>query len=105
MLERSQRSGINQQPGGLPPTSVKGCIKSAVFYTHPGHLWPEISKPPTGHDFSFPLILPDCEMETDAGQADILCKGKNIAHVLQNTQQLEAAAEVDEMIGSVEGKG
>lgn len=42
---------------------------------------------------------------TDAGQADTLCKGKNIAHVLQNTQQLEAASEVDEIMGSMEGEG
>lgn len=68
MLERPQRSGTNQQPGRgrgpkSPPTSVKGCIRSAVFYIHPGDLWPVTSKLPTGHDFSFPLILPDCELE------------------------------------------
>lgn len=68
MLERSQIPGVNQQPGGgrglkLPPTSTKGCIKSAVFYIHPGDAWPVISELPTGHDFSFPLIQPDCELE------------------------------------------
>lgn len=48
---------------------------------------------------------------TDAGQADTLCKGKNITQMLQNiTQmlqntQLEAASEVGEMMGSMEGEG
>lgn len=68
MLERSQIPGVNQQPGGgrgpkLPFPSVKGFTKSAVLHTHPGDPWPVISELPTGHEFSFPLILPDCELE------------------------------------------
>lgn len=42
---------------------------------------------------------------TDTGQADTLCKGKNITQVLQKVQELEAASEVGEMMGSVEGEG
>jgi len=38
VLGRSQRLGVNQEPGRrkgpkLPPNSAKGCIISIVFYT------------------------------------------------------------------------